>query len=71
MYVLLGLNGLGVEAEETEVVELMVVIAAGQCSESEVVAWLRQHTARRRAGPRVGLSVKVPGTVVDVFMSIR
>jgi prophage maintenance system killer protein len=44
MYVFLALNGQEIEAEETEVVELMVAIADGQRSESEVAAWLRQHT---------------------------
>ena len=45
MYVFLGLNGLEIEAEEAEVVELMVAIADGQRSESEVAAWLRRHIA--------------------------
>jgi|OpeIllAssembly_1097287.scaffolds.fasta_scaffold2922363_1 prophage maintenance system killer protein len=44
MYIFLALNGQDFEPEETEVVELMVAIADGQRSESEVVAWLRQHT---------------------------
>ncbi len=43
MYVFLGLNGSGVEAEEPEVVELMVAIAAGRRSEQEIAAWLRRH----------------------------
>ena len=43
MYVFLGLNGLEIEAEEPEVVDLMVAIAAGRLSEDEIVTWLRQH----------------------------
>jgi len=45
MYVFLGLNGLEIEAEEPEVVDLMVAVAAGQCSEEELTAWLREHIA--------------------------
>ena len=44
MYVFLGLNGLGVEAEEPEVVGLMVAIAAGRLSEEEIANWLWMHT---------------------------
>jgi len=43
MYVFLGLNGKEIEAEEPEVVELMVEIADGGRSEQEVAAWLRHH----------------------------
>ena len=43
MYVFLGLNGLEIEAEEPEVVGLMVAVADGQCSEGELAAWLREH----------------------------
>jgi death-on-curing protein len=43
MYVYLGLNGLEMEAEEPEVVELMVAIADGRCSEQELATWLRKH----------------------------
>jgi death-on-curing protein len=42
-YVFLGLNGLEIEAEEPEVVDLMVAIAAGRLTEDEVAVWLRQH----------------------------
>jgi death-on-curing protein len=45
MYVFLGLNGLEVEAEEPEVVDLMVGIADGRYSEKELAVWLRQHAA--------------------------
>ena len=45
MYVFLGLNGLEIEAEEPEVVDLMVAIAAGRRSEKEIAAWLRRHIA--------------------------
>jgi len=43
MYVFLGLNGLEIEAQEPGVVELMVALAAGRCSEQELTAWLREH----------------------------
>jgi len=43
MYVFLGLNGLEIEAEELEVVELMVAIAAGRRSEQKIATWLRRH----------------------------
>ena len=43
MYVFLGLNGKEIEAEEPEVVELMVEIAGGGRSEQEIAAWLRHH----------------------------
>jgi hypothetical protein len=33
----------GIEAEEPEVVELMVAIADGRRSEQEIAAWLRRH----------------------------
>ena len=43
MYVFLGLNGLEIEAGEHDVVDLMVALAGGQCSEDELAAWLRAH----------------------------
>jgi prophage maintenance system killer protein len=43
MYVFLGLNGLEIEAEEPEVVELMVAIADGRRSEQKIATWLRRH----------------------------
>lgn len=43
MYVFLGLNGTEIEAEEPEVVELMVAIADGRRTEQEIAAWLRRH----------------------------
>lgn len=43
MYVFLGLNGREILAEETEVVEVMVAIAGGRLSESEIADWLRDH----------------------------
>ncbi len=45
MYVFLGLNGTEIEAEEPEVVELMVAIADGRRSEQKIAAWLRQHVS--------------------------
>ncbi len=43
MYVFLALNGVEIEAEEAEVVELMVAVADGRCHETGIAAWLRQH----------------------------
>lgn len=45
MYVFLGLNGKEIEADEPEVVELMVAIADGRRSERDIAAWLRGHTS--------------------------
>jgi death on curing protein len=47
MYVFLGLNGLRIEAEEPEVVRLILALASGDLPESELAVWLRQHTAAR------------------------
>jgi death-on-curing protein len=43
MYVFLGLNGLELSAEEPEVVDLMVAVAAGRCSEEDLAVWLQNH----------------------------
>ena len=43
MYVFLGLNGLEIEADETEVVDLIVAVASGRCGEEELADWLRKH----------------------------
>ena len=40
MYVFLGLNGLEIEADETEVVDFIVAVAAGRCGEEELADWL-------------------------------
>lgn len=45
MYVFLGLNGLEIEADEPEVVDLVVAIAAGRCGEEELADWLRDHVS--------------------------
>ena len=45
MYVFLGLNDLEIEAEEPEVVDLMVALAGGELTEGELAAWLREHVA--------------------------
>ena len=50
MYVFLGLNGLEIEAEEAEVVELMVDVAAGRRTEAEIEEWLRDHTTPGEQG---------------------
>jgi len=43
MYVFLDLNGLELEAEEPEVVDLMVAVAAGRMKEETLAEWLRRH----------------------------
>ncbi len=43
MAVFLGLNAFEIEAEETEVVSLMVGVAGSQESEDDLAAWLRAH----------------------------
>ena len=45
MYVFLGLNGLEIEADETEVVDLIVAVASGRCSEKELAGWLSGHVS--------------------------
>jgi death on curing protein len=47
MYVFLGLNGLRIEAEEPEVVRIILALAAGELQERNLSEWLRQHTASR------------------------
>ncbi len=39
--VLLGLNGWDIEAPETEVVTVMLALAAGELDEEQLAAWLR------------------------------
>ena len=43
MYVFLGLNGLKLEAEEFEVVDMVLALADGRCSENELAAWLNKR----------------------------
>ena len=43
MYAFLGLNDLEIEAPEPAVVQLMVDVASGAMSESELATWLREH----------------------------
>ncbi len=45
MYVFLGSNGLEIEADETEVVDLIVAVASGRCSEKELASWLSGHVS--------------------------
>jgi death on curing protein len=47
MYVFLGLNGLRIEAEEPDVVRLILALASGELSEPELADWLRQNTVSR------------------------
>lgn len=44
MYVFLGLNGRRIEAEEPEVVRVILSLAAGELEESDLAEWLRAHT---------------------------
>jgi death on curing protein len=46
MAVFLGLNGYEIEAPETEVVTLMLRLAAGRTSEAALAKWIRAHLAR-------------------------
>ena len=45
MYVFLSVNGLETEADETEVVDLMVAVASGRCGEEDLAEWLRGHVS--------------------------
>lgn len=44
MYVFLGINGLEIVAPEPAVVQLMREVAASDCDEARIAAWLRAHT---------------------------
>ena len=46
MYVFLGINGITITADEKEVVRLVLALASGDLSESELGVWLRNNTAR-------------------------
>jgi death-on-curing protein len=52
MAVFLELNGASLEADETEVVTLMLALAAGEMSEEQLASWVRTRTAA--AGPASG-----------------
>jgi death-on-curing protein len=43
MVIFLGLNGWDLEAPEADVVALMLAVAGGRCSETELAEWLRSH----------------------------
>jgi death-on-curing protein len=47
MAVFLALNGLDLEAPETEVVTTMLDLAAGELTEADLSEWLRQHVRPR------------------------
>ena len=47
MAVFLGLNGLALQAPETEVVTTMLDLAVGAISEAELAAWLRRNVQPR------------------------
>jgi death on curing protein len=47
MYVFLGINGVTITADEEEVVRLVLALASGELSESELGVWLRNNTAQR------------------------
>ena len=47
MYVFLGINGVRIEAQEPDVVALMLGVASGELPEKELAVWLRTHTAAR------------------------
>ncbi len=47
MYLFLGLNGLRIEAPEEAVVSLILSLAAGELTETELADWIRQHMTPR------------------------
>ena len=47
MYLFLGLNGLRIDAPEEEVVALMLTLARSELDESDLAAWLKDHTFPR------------------------
>lgn len=47
MYVFLGINGIAITADEEEVVRVVLALAAGDLSESELGDWLRGNTGQR------------------------
>jgi death-on-curing protein len=47
MYVFLGINGVTIMADEVEVVRLVLALASGELSESELGVWLHENTAQR------------------------
>jgi death-on-curing protein len=47
MYLFLGLNGIRIDAEEHDVVRLILALAAGDLPEPELADWLRKHTLAR------------------------
>jgi len=44
MYTFLGLNGISITASEAQVVDVTLRLASGELGETEVVAWLGEHT---------------------------
>lgn len=46
MVIFLGLNGKDLDASETEVVQVMVALAAGSLGEVQLAKWIRDHLAR-------------------------
>ena len=47
MYVFLGLNGQQLDAPESEVVAVMLALAAGDITEGELGEWIRSNATRR------------------------
>ncbi len=50
MAVFLGLNGLAIEAPESEVVTIMLALAGGEVDEAQLAAWLRSRLVDRAKG---------------------
>lgn len=48
MVVFVGLNGFEIEAEEAEVVQIMVALADGRSTEGQLAEWVRAHLVRLR-----------------------
>lgn len=49
MTVFVGLNGSAIEAEETDVVSLMLGVAGSQKTEDDLADWLRVHLVPLRS----------------------
>jgi death-on-curing protein len=51
MAVFVGLNGCELDAPETEVVTVMLALAAGELAEDELAAWLRERLVETHHAP--------------------
>ena len=49
MYVFLGVNRRAITADEQDVVRLVLSLAAGELTEENLAAWIRENTAPRKS----------------------